>query len=101
MKRIALTLGILMLSVAGCDDKRPASSAEAPNAPVADVETADWCAEHGVPESVCTRCNKKLIPEFKRKGDWCKEHNLPESQCIECNPELKEKFEAMRPKSGG
>ncbi|GMU25024.1 MAG: hypothetical protein AMXMBFR13_50950 [Phycisphaerae bacterium] len=63
------------------------------------VKLADWCPEHGVPESVCTRCNSALIAEFKKKGDWCKEHNLPESQCLICHPELKEKFEAMRPKT--
>jgi len=63
------------------------------------VKLADWCPEHGVPESVCTRCNSALIAEFQKKGDWCKEHNLPESQCLICHPELKEKFEAMRPKT--
>jgi cobalt-zinc-cadmium efflux system membrane fusion protein len=63
------------------------------------VKLADWCPEHGIPESVCTRCNASLIADFKKKGDWCKEHNLPESQCLSCHPELKEKFEAMRPKT--
>lgn len=61
-------------------------------------EIADWCPEHGVPESICTRCNPALVNGFKQKGDWCKEHDLPESQCVQCHPELKEKFEAMRPK---
>lgn len=64
-------------------------------------EAADWCREHGVPESVCTRCNPALIADFKKKGDWCKEHDLPESQCLICHPDLKEKFEAMRPKTQG
>lgn len=64
-------------------------------------EAADWCREHGVPESVCTRCNPALIADFKKKGDWCKEHDLPESQCLICHPALKEKFEAMRPKTQG
>ena len=49
---------------------------------------ADWCGEHAVPESQCTRCNPKLIPAFKATGDWCPEHGLPESQCLVCNPEL-------------
>ena len=40
----------------------------------------DWCGEHAVPESQCTRCNKDLIPAFKATGDWCAEHGLPESQ---------------------
>jgi len=49
----------------------------------------DWCEEHGVPESKCTRCNPKLIPAFKATKDWCEEHQMPESQCTVCNPDLK------------
>jgi hypothetical protein len=49
----------------------------------------DWCEEHGVAESQCTRCNPDLIAAFKATGDWCDEHGLPESQCLQCNPELK------------
>jgi hypothetical protein len=49
----------------------------------------DWCGEHAVPESQCTRCNKDLIPAFKATGDWCDEHGVPDSQCLKCNPNLK------------
>lgn len=49
----------------------------------------DWCGEHQVPESMCTRCNSSLIAAFKATGDWCAEHGLPESQCLLCNPDLK------------
>ncbi len=49
----------------------------------------DWCGEHAVPESLCTRCNATLIPAFKASGDWCEPHGLPESQCLKCNPGLK------------
>jgi len=49
----------------------------------------DWCGEHQVPESLCTRCNPELIAAFKATNDWCGEHGLPESQCLVCNPELK------------
>lgn len=93
---------VTALSLGACEKKAGSSSKAAPaNAQnTTEVARADWCAEHGVPESICTRCNPKLIAEFKQKGDWCKEHNLPESQCIECNPDLKEKFEAMKPKPG-
>ncbi|MCC6425975.1 MAG: RND transporter [Phycisphaerales bacterium] len=88
---------VAAVGLSGCEKKsEPAAKPAA-----ADNQTtaaADWCAEHGVPESICTRCNPKLIAEFKQKGDWCKEHSLPESQCLECNPDLKEKFEAMKPK---
>ncbi|WP_197041296.1 hypothetical protein [Chondromyces apiculatus] len=56
----------------------------------------DWCGEHGVPESQCSRCNPELIPAFKATGDWCEEHALPESQCLKCNPTLK----IVRPPKG-
>jgi hypothetical protein len=49
----------------------------------------DWCSEHQVPESLCTRCNPSLVAAFKATGDWCEEHGLPESQCRICNPDLK------------
>lgn len=49
----------------------------------------DWCDEHAVPESQCTRCNPELIPAFQATKDWCPEHGLPESQCLKCNPGLK------------
>jgi hypothetical protein len=48
----------------------------------------DWCGEHAVPESQCTRCNPDLIAAFKATGDWCAEHGMPESQCLACNPGL-------------
>ncbi len=56
----------------------------------------DWCGEHAVPESQCTRCNPKLIPAFKATKDWCVEHDLPESQCTKCNPDIK----IVRPPKG-
>jgi hypothetical protein len=49
----------------------------------------DWCIEHAVAESQCTRCNPSLIAAFKASNDWCVEHDLPESQCLKCNPEIK------------
>ena len=56
----------------------------------------DWCGEHAMPESKCTRCNSKLIPAFKATKDWCEEHALPESQCTKCNPDIK----IVRPPKG-
>ncbi len=50
---------------------------------------ADWCGEHAVPESQCTRCDSSLVPAFQATGDWCPEHGLPESQCLQCTPGLK------------
>jgi hypothetical protein len=49
----------------------------------------DWCAEHAVPESKCTRCDPSLVAAFKATSDWCAEHGMPESQCLKCNPDLK------------
>ena len=48
----------------------------------------DWCGEHQVPETLCTRCDPTLVAAFKATGDWCAEHGLPESQCLQCNPGL-------------
>lgn len=48
----------------------------------------DWCAEHGVPETQCTRCDPSLIPAFQAANDWCPEHGLPMSQCTIHNPNL-------------
>jgi hypothetical protein len=48
----------------------------------------DWCVEHAVPESKCTRCDPDLVAAFQATNDWCAEHGLPESQCLRCNPGL-------------
>jgi hypothetical protein len=92
------------LAVTGCNNERatdkPGTSAaahteaargEAKHAPEAVVPGSheDWCGEHQVPESLCTRCNPSLAAAFKATGDWCEEHGLPESQCLICNPNLK------------
>lgn len=110
LEPVALSV-ILVLAAAlffGCADssKAPVSPASTKTEPaktplVHKAEIADWCPEHGVPESVCTRCNEVLVAQFQAKGDWCKEHKLPESQCVACHPELEAKFKAMAPKSGG
>ena len=59
----ALTLP-LILATLGCGEDPAAPSPgttkdkEKPQAKAAEV---DWCGGHGVPESICTRCNKDLI----------------------------------------
>lgn len=45
----------------------------------------DWCAEHGVPESICIECKKDLVPKHKPFG-WCKTHGVAE--CVLDHPEL-------------
>jgi cobalt-zinc-cadmium efflux system membrane fusion protein len=88
-----------VLCLTACDKKQPAAETKPTNTQTtAAADVSDWCAEHEIPESICTKCNKSLIADFKKKGDWCKEHDLPESHCAICNPELKEKFAAMKPK---
>lgn len=90
----------LACGMAGCGEaEKPA--AVAAGSPQAASTTPDWCSEHGVPESVCTRCNASLIAAFKAKKDWCTEHTLPESQCVPCHPELAAKFKAMAPRRTG
>lgn len=59
-----------------------------------------WCSGHGVPESVCTRCDDSLIEKFKAAGDWCKEHGLPETQCVKCHPDVKERWDKLNPNKG-
>lgn len=65
------------------------TAAEHGPAGVAPGSYEDWCVEHEVPESLCTRCNPSLVAAFKATGDWCAEHSLPESQCKLCHPDLK------------
>ena len=58
----------------------------------------DWCAEHQVPETQCTRCDPSLIPAFQAANDWDAEHGLPMSQCTIHDPNLKI---VRPPKPGG
>jgi cobalt-zinc-cadmium efflux system membrane fusion protein len=48
----------------------------------------DWCTEHGVPESMCVKCNPALAADFKAKGNWCGSHEVPESLCSICHKQL-------------
>ncbi|GJM25621.1 MAG: hypothetical protein DHS20C16_20360 [Phycisphaerae bacterium] len=67
------------------------------SSPVEPTLDQGWCGGHGVPESVCTRCNGTLTEAFKSAGDWCAEHELPESQCFTCNPEVEAKWRKLDP----
>lgn len=51
------------------------------------TEDDDWCAEHGVPESICIECDENLVPRRKSFG-WCKIHGVAE--CPQCHPSLAE-----------
>jgi len=87
-RRLVLSL-LLVLAVAGCAGKSKDAPAPHAAADVVPGSHEDWCGEHAVPESKCTRCNPSLIPAFKAVNDWCGEHGLPESQCLACHPDLK------------
>ena len=76
------TLAVLALLAAGCED----GEESAPESVQAVAQAEDMCAEHGVPEALCTKCNPALIPVFEARGDWCAEHGFPESICPTCNP---------------
>jgi len=84
---------LVSITLCACDKKSDSASAaegHAEHAPAGAKPGSyeDWCGEHQVPESLCTRCNPSLVPAFKATGDWCPEHGLPESQCKICNPGL-------------
>jgi hypothetical protein len=97
---LALALAAPLL-LASCSDGSPATgSADTPShagAAAAPGSHEDWCGEHAVPESMCTRCDPGLSAAFKATGDWCAEHGLPESQCRKCDPDL----EIVRPPAAG
>ena len=84
---LTLSLGACSKSEAPADPQQTATEAAAvvPTRP-AQADPADWCGGHGLPESMCTKCNPELTEKFKAAGDWCAEHELPESVCPKCNP---------------
>lgn len=116
MKNLTIKLAFLAMiafAIAGCDKGSSSDKASGKDKPAAESKQGtpkgddhgdddgdhaaagvvpgsheDWCAEHAVPESQCTKCNPKLIPAFQATNDWCGEHGLPESQCTKCNPDL-------------
>ncbi|MBZ0274237.1 efflux RND transporter periplasmic adaptor subunit, partial [bacterium] len=84
-------LALVALAVACSAAEQPpvavaSETAKAPATRPAKADPADWCKGHGVPESMCTRCNPELVEPFKKSGDWCAEHGYPESVCPTCNP---------------
>lgn len=82
-------ISLVSLAAACGNESAPTAAAEHAAHDVVPGSYEDWCGEHGVPESQCTRCNPSLVPAFQATGDWCPEHGLPESQCRICNPELR------------
>lgn len=90
-KRLLSILSCLVLAGLPACSEQGAAPASAPPAQhaaegVVPGSHEDWCGEHEVPESKCTRCDASLVAAFKATGDWCAEHGLPESQCVACDP---------------
>jgi hypothetical protein len=112
MKYATVALFVLLAALVGCsaDDansKKSAPTGQSKGTPkkkavplIPKTEILDWCKEHGVPESICTRCDESLVSGYKQRGDWCDDHGLPDSQCFECHPELEAKFKETRPQRG-
>jgi len=53
-------------------------------------ERADWCEEHGVPESQCIECNPDLVPKGPDYG-WCPEHGV--HNCVLHHPDVAQRKE--------
>ena len=91
MRRLLIPVTLVLLAVAsGCGKQDAAKALEAAKSTAAEPKKeaeAGLCKEHGVLESLCTKCNPKLAPIFQAKGDWCAEHGFPESVCPICHPE--------------
>ncbi|NUO52828.1 MAG: efflux RND transporter periplasmic adaptor subunit [Polyangiaceae bacterium] len=83
VRYLAIVLAIVVLA---CKSEAPDEAPSSKPAPAA-VDETTMCKEHGVLESVCTKCNPALIAVFKAKGDWCEQHGFPESFCPICHPE--------------
>ncbi len=90
--RAAALMGAALMMMA-CQSGAPPEQLAEPTPPPPAVapqvaDPADWCGGHGLPESMCTKCNPELLEGFQASGDWCAEHELPESVCPVCNPML-------------
>lgn len=80
----------ILIATSGCDSNTGAKDAQ-PGAPAlaarpAEADPQDWCAEHALPESMCTKCHPELVERYKAAGDWCDAHGFPESVCPQCHP---------------
>ena len=55
-----LSWAVLSSSLVACSGEAESPSAEHAPATVTPGSHEDWCGEHEVPESLCTRCNPDL-----------------------------------------
>lgn len=94
MKNIITTSILALFLVLGACSKGADKDTKTEGSGHADEEAVpgsheDWCEEHNVPESQCTRCHPALAAAFKAVDDWCEEHGLPRSHDRKHNPDLK------------
>ncbi len=88
LRAFPFVLLLAPLLMSGCGQKADDETQAASTSAVATAAVAEgMCAEHGVLEAICTKCNPKLIPVFQAKGDWCAEHGFPMSVCPTHHPE--------------
>jgi len=86
LERSCIVLALVLAACSTRAEPEPPATAQGAAGPAA-VGAGALCAEHGVLEAVCTKCNPALSAVFKAKGDWCPEHGFPESFCPICHPE--------------
>lgn len=77
-------IAALFAPACSSQESKPATKNTEVEGPVGE---GGMCAEHGVLEAICTKCNPKLIAIFKAKGDYCEEHGFPLSVCPIHHPE--------------
>ena len=94
-ERVITTLTTLAVAVTPLAAACGRSAAAPAPAPAGHAQTpsgggvgdpAEWCGGHGLPESMCPKCNVGIAERFQEQGDWCAEHGYPESVCPTCNP---------------
>lgn len=82
---------ILLVAATACEHPDTGVPGTEPGKPAEAVHATgsmpDWCVGHGLPESMCTKCNPQLTAKFKAAGDWCAAHGFPESACPSCHPQ--------------
>jgi len=93
-RTLGAALAVLLLLASGCTGKtdapKEATAGEGhAGANVMPGSYEDWCVEHEVAETLCTRCDPALIPAFQASNDWDPTHGLPMSQCRIHDPNLK------------
>lgn len=76
----------VLLVLTACASEPPEPAPAEPGPVTEPAHADDWCAGHGLPETMCTKCNPELIAAFQASGDWCAGHGFPESVCPFCNP---------------